>query len=125
MTPLIPALSVMTMPEREFAPHSNHTLEPDQGDVTIYSSREMGTPDAAFRTDHPSPVLDNLEKWDESMAGAKRDLNEQLDSFSSRRMSVADALRFYRGLNDHDEAVALYKGVSDSLVQGVQTLARG
>jgi hypothetical protein len=125
MTPLMPAMSVMMTPEREFAPHSNHTLEPTQGNFSIYSSRETVTPDAVFRTDHPSPVLDNLEKWDESMAGAKRDLNEQLDSFSSRRMSVADALRFYRGLNEHDEAVALYKGVTDSLVQGVQTLARG
>jgi hypothetical protein len=69
-------------------------------------------------------------QWVENAEAHSRDAELSLDNemqrvLSGKKLQPADMLRLRNQINLNTETYMLYKKVSDSVVQGVQTLARG
>jgi hypothetical protein len=81
---------------------------------------------AAFAGDPSSPGVEWITRVEERSKESEVNLdNEMKRVMSGNRLLPADMLRLRSQINMNTESHLLYKKIADSVVQGVQTLARG
>jgi hypothetical protein len=129
MVPPIQAIA-MNIPEAHAATRSAEAIGmTPAGDTNRFPAPSMASSDAR-RTAFSDDVSSRGAEWIARVEDNARQSNLELDReigrmWSSGPLQPADALRLRASINANAERIALGKKISDSLVQGVQTLARG
>jgi hypothetical protein len=124
----MPVLTTTTYDYRPDTPPVNLAEQPlahGTNDYRMQTSPAGDSRIAAFSRDVAMPAIESLDTFHQNNRALRESMDTLTGSLAGRRYRLSDVRRL-RDVEDRFELqVNMAKSVSDSLVQGVQTLARG